>query len=159
MSIRLTYLIGLLLTCLLLFISIYLQMYDGFIPCPLCTLQRICFIILGIWFLFGIFIHKSQLGRVFINSLAVLTSAMGCALAGRQIWLQHFPNANANECGVSLQYMMKVLSFNELVQKIFTGSAECTQLGWEFLSLSMAEWSLVWFIFFLGLSVWLLRKS
>ncbi len=159
MSTRLIYLTGLVLVGLLLSISVYLQLYDGFIPCPLCTLQRLCFVTLGIWFLFGLFLHRNQLGRAIINSLSVLTSALGCALAGRQIWLQHFPNANANECGVSLQYMMKVLSFNELIQKIFTGSAECTQLGWEFLSLSMAEWSVVWFIFFLALTIYLLRKS
>ena len=159
MSTRLTYLAGFILICLLLSISIYLQLFDGFTPCPLCTLQRVCFALLGVWFFIGIFIHKQKIARFFINFLCALTSLSGFFLAGRQIWLQHYPTANSNECGVSLQYMMQVLPFNEMLQKVFTGSAECTERGWEFLYLSMAEWSLVWFAFFLCLTSYLFLKN
>jgi disulfide bond formation protein DsbB len=159
MSIRLTYLLGFLVVCAILLTSIYFQVFEGIMPCPLCTLQRISFGILGLLFLTGLIAYKKVGFRLFINTLCGLTSMLGIFLASRQVWLQHFPSADASECGVSLQYMMQVLPMNEVIQKIFTGSAECTQRGWEFLQMNMAEWALICFIGFTILSIWLLCKE
>ena len=133
MSMRLNYLMGFIVVSAILLTSIYFQVFDGIMPCPLCTLQRICFGILGILFLIGIMAYKKYSVRLVINTLCGFFAIFGISLAGRQVWLQHFPSANASECGVSLQYMMQVLPMNEVIQKILTGSAECTQRGWEFL--------------------------
>ncbi len=152
------YLLGVGLVCLLLGISIYLQLFAGFIPCPLCTLQRLTFGLLGILFLLGIFLHKCRITRTIIHILLTAGSILGILLAGRQIWLQHFPSTGSNECGVSLEYMIQVLPLTEVVQKIVNGSAECTQIGWRFLYLDMAEWSLVWFIFFFLFTLCLFKK-
>lgn len=148
MTIRSTYLLGLIAVSLLLLTSIYFQIFEGIMPCPLCTLQRISFGILGILFLIGIFIHSKRPIRLIINGLCLLVSVLGIFLAGRQVWLQHFPSSENGECGVSIQYMMQVLPMNEVLQKIFSGSAECTQRGWEFLHMNMAEWALIWFLGF-----------
>lgn len=153
MSIRLTYLLGLIVVCAILLTSIYFQIFAGIMPCPLCILQRVCFGILGVLFLFGLFTFKKYGFRMFTNSLCGVFAILGMSLAGRQVWLQHFPSADASECGVSLQYMMQVLPMNEVIQKILTGSAECTQRGWEFLQLNMAEWAFICFIGFLILSI------
>lgn len=159
MPVRFTYFLGLTIVSVLLLTSVYLQFFDGFLPCPLCILQRLAFFLLGILFLGGIFLHTKRWGRFSINALATLTSLLGIIFAGRQIWLQHFPPVDASECGVSLQYMMQVLPMNQVIKKIFAGSAECTQRGWEFLSLSMAEWTMVWFILFFLFSCALLLKE
>jgi len=159
MSIRSTYGLGFLIICVILGTSFYLQLVSGVLPCPLCTLQRFSFILLGVLLLVGFIFNAHRFGRLIINLLAALVSLAGCILAGRQVWLQHSPNANAGECGVSLDYMLKVLPLNEVMQKVFTGSAECTQRGWEFLKLTMAEWSLLWFaIFFIVLLYALMRE-
>jgi len=158
MPIRLTYFFGFLLIVLLLTISIYLQIFDNFIPCPLCTLQRITFVGLGIWFLTGMVFGHKRLAAICINSLAFVTALTGTLLAGRQVWLQHYAASSSGECGVSLQYMVQVLPLTEVMQKIFAGSAECTQIGWQFLSLDMAEWSLVWFIFFILMTLYLFKQ-
>jgi len=149
MSTRLTYLLGLVVVCSLLLASLYFQFFQGIMPCPLCTLQRFTFGILGILFLIGMFVYKKHSRRLIINSLTTIFSVVGIMLAGRQVWLQHFPPADNSECGVSLQYMLQVLPVNEAISKIFAGSAECTQRGWEFLHLNMAEWALIWFLLFL----------
>lgn len=159
MSIRSTYLLGFVLASLLLFISIYLQFVDGILPCPLCAFQRATFGLLGVIFLIGIFTYKISILRFFMNGLAILTAVLGIILAGRQIWLQHFPPGN-NECGVSLEYMLATFPINEVIKKIFfEGSAECTQRGWEFLYLNMAEWSLIWFVILFVLSTMLFLKE
>ncbi len=156
---RSPYLLGSFAIVVLLSISIYLQFFDGFNPCPLCSLQRISFALLGVFFFIGIFLYKQRISRILINLFLLASSLIGALLAGRQIWLQHFPPLDNTECGVSLQYMMQVLPMNEVAKKILAGSAECTQNGWTFLWFNMAEWSLLWFLIFLAGSVYLLFKN
>lgn len=159
MSIRTTYLLGALFVILLLGTSIALQMFGGIMPCPLCTLQRLSFGLFGILCLIGLLINRSYLGTQAINFLCVLTSGLGIFFAGRQVWLQYFPSADSSECGVSLQYMMQVLPLSEVAQKILSGSAECTQRGFTFLGINMAEWALLWFVVFFVISLRLLIKK
>src|SRR5579863_2595626 len=120
MPIRSSYIFGLIIVITLLLASFYFQIYKGMMPCPLCILQRIAFGILGILFFIGIFVYPKHGFRLTINALCGLTSLLGIFLAGRQVWLQHFPSAHTTECGVSLQYMMQVLPLNEVIRKILT---------------------------------------
>jgi disulfide bond formation protein DsbB len=92
--------------------------------------------------------------------ICILFSAVGMGLAIRQVWIQHNPSAGASECGVSLQYMLQVLPLHEVMQKILVGSAECTVRSWEFLSLGMAAWAIVWFaLFFLLFTILLPQRK
>lgn len=159
MSIRSTYFLGFVFAVAVLVISVYLQFVDGILPCPLCAFQRATFCFLGVILLLGLLTYRVAILRFLVNSLAVFASLIGIILAGRQMWLQHYPPAN-NECGVSLQYMMQTLPMNEVVKKIFfEGTAECTERGFTFLTLNMAEWSLIWFVIFLILSLLLFFKK
>src|SRR5665213_2428400 len=138
MSTRKIYFLGFLFIAGLLLTSLYLQFFKGIEPCPLCTLQRLTFVLLGLLFLISIVVYKNKAARYVMHSLCGITSLLGIVLASRQIWLQHSPSFDG-ECGVSLQYMMQVLPLNEVMQHIFQGSTECAIRGWEFLSLNMAE--------------------
>lgn len=149
---------GFFLVAILLLTSLYLQFFEGFEPCPLCTLQRFAFLGLGVFYLLGLICYRWGFIRIFSSVLALLSATAGLFLSGRQIWLQHFPSDAGTECGVSLQYMLQVLPINEVAQRIFQGTAECSTRGWEFLTLNMAEWSLAWFVLFFLLSAYLLKK-
>ena len=153
MTIRNTYIVAFLVITFLLATGFYLQYVDGFIPCPLCILQRFSFALLWLFFLIGAVLYSKRWLRMSVDVLCVIVSIAGIVFAGRQIYLQKFPSPDGGECGVSIQYMMQVLPITEVLQKIFAGSAECTQRGWEFLYLTMAEWTLLWFIAFLILSL------
>lgn len=158
-STRIISLISVLTITFLLLLSIYLQVYKNILPCPLCTLQRITFIILAIFFLFAACFYKRFWLRIFFASVTTFFSLVGILFAGRQVWLQHFPTQNSSECGASLQYMMQVFSWNELIGKILEGTADCSKVEWEFLHLDMAEWALLWFIMFLFVSLYLLLRE
>jgi protein dithiol:quinone oxidoreductase len=158
MSIRTIYFSGLVIVTAILMTSVYFQVIDGIMPCPLCTLQRISFFLLGFLFLAGIFLHAKRKANLIITTFSGIISLAGIFFAGRQVWLQYFPPLDNSECGVSLQYMMKVLPMNEVIRKIFSGSAECTQRGWELLYLNMAEWALVWFSIFFLITIYLFIK-
>lgn len=155
---RKLYLFGFLIVCALLTFSIYLQRFKGFIPCPLCSLQRMAFTVLGILFLIGFFVYRKWLARLIVTIFLAVFSLVGLSLAGRQIWLQHFPTHTGDECGAGLKYMLSVLPIDQVLKQVIVGSGECTERGWEWLSLDLADWSMVWFaIFFLG-SLYLLVK-
>jgi disulfide bond formation protein DsbB len=156
MNTRTIYLLGLLATGTILSTSLFLQIFDGFIPCPLCTLQRLTFGVLGILFLVGCIFYNKKLVKPIISITGLIFSIAGIFFSGRQVWLQHFPPADASECGVSINYLLQVLPIHQVFQKILSGSAECTQRGWEFLHFSMAEWGLFWFVIFFFLCGYLL---
>lgn len=159
MTTRSVYFLGFTIVIVLLLTSAYFQMVDGFMPCPLCTLQRITFGMLGLLFIIGLFTYTRRIARMTMNTLCLVTAAIGMMLAGRQIWLQQFSSPDNAECGVSIQYMMQVLPWHQVLQKILAGSAECSEPGWKLLYLNMAEWAFIWFAILFCMMVYLLIKE
>ncbi len=152
---RKSYLIGFIVTAILLSVTFYLQQFEGFIPCPLCILQRMTLGLLGAMFLIGAILNVKKIGNSLLSLLAALIALLGTFLSGRQVWLQHLPPDKNADCGASLQYLMHVLPFDQLISRILQGTAECTQKGWTFLHISLAGWSLICFI---GFFVFCLRQ-
>jgi disulfide bond formation protein DsbB len=42
---------------------------------------------------------------------------------------------------------------------IFKGSGDCTKVDWTFLGLSIANWSLIWFAFFIVVAIVLVARQ
>lgn len=149
MSQRYMFVLSFLTVVAVLGMGYYLEYYQNFIPCPLCTLQRLCFVICGIFFALGILTYKSRIMTTLINFSVMLFSGLGMFLAGRQIWIQMYASADSSECGISLEHMLTILPWQDVMQKVFSGSAECSQRGWELLGINIPEWSLIIFTAFL----------
>ena len=145
MTNRLLFLLTFLTVAALLGSGFYLQYYDGFMPCPLCTMQRLSFAAVGIMALIGFLFHRRRLITIPSSLFVVLFSVAGFFFAARQTWLQLFPSAESSECGVSLEYMMQVLPLHEVMSKILAGSTECSDKTWSLLTLTMPEWSMICF--------------
>ena len=143
---RLFYLLLFLSCSSLLAYGYYLQFVDGLEPCPLCIFQRVAYMATGLIAFIGLLHGPSLLGIRIYGVLLSVASLVGAMIAGRQVWLQHLPSDQVPECGPGLEYMMQVFSFTETLQKVFTGSGECAEVVWTFLGLSIAEWSLAWFL-------------
>ncbi|MFB3100110.1 MAG: disulfide bond formation protein B, partial [Gammaproteobacteria bacterium] len=79
------------------------------------------------------------------TSLILIASLCGAGIAGRQIWLQHLPEDKIPECGPGLEYMLDTFPFTDALRMILSGSGECAEVQWTFLSFSIAEWSIVCF--------------
>ena len=148
------------LACLLLLgFGYYLQFVEGLDPCPLCIFQRVAYLGVALFCLAG-FLHGPAItGRRIYSALALVCAAAGAAIAMRQVWLQHLPPEQVPECGPGLEFIMDVFPIFEALKMIFTGSGECAETIWTFLSLSIAEWSLFWFAAFSALLVYHLLKS
>lgn len=159
LSYRFICFIGFSLIAVLLMLAFSIEEYYSINPCPLCILQRVDLVFLGIIFLFGASLNLNKAGQIFIGIFVSIISLSGIALALRQVWLQHLPPNSSSDCGASLQYLMKILPFDQVVRKVLEGSAECSQTTWEFLHISMAGWSLIWFVIFFLFGVYLLTKK
>ncbi len=159
LSLRQTYFLGLLWVIGLLLISYYLQTHDGMIPCPLCILQRIAMCLLGFCFLIGTLMTTTRLKSILVGCVSCFISILGIVLSGRQVWLQQLPPNLTADCGASLDYLLHVLPLDQVVQKIFQGTAECSEINWQFLHLSLAEWSLFTFFYLLVFSLFQLKRG
>lgn len=143
---RLGYGIGFLICVALFAFALYLQYYEQQEPCPLCILQRIAFIGLAVVFLVAALHGPGVIGSIVYSGMLFVVAGIGAAIASRHVWLQHLPKNQVPECGPGLEYMLRKFSLGQTLEKILAGSGECAEVGWTFLGLSIAGWSLLWFV-------------
>ena len=143
---RLGYLAGFLICGGLILYALYLQYYEYQNPCPLCVLQRVVYIALMVVFLLGALHGPRRTGAIVYSTLLMLVSLTGAGIAARHVWLQHLPKDKVPECGPGLGYILDRFPLFNALEKVFRGSGECAEAGWRLIGLSIAEWSLVWFI-------------
>ncbi|HZC03721.1 MAG TPA: disulfide bond formation protein B [Gammaproteobacteria bacterium] len=156
---RLSYLLIFLVCAGLLGFGYYLEYGKGLDPCPLCILQRLFFLVIGLGGLIAALHNPKSLGIRIYSGFLVLLSVMGATVAGRQAWLQHLPPDQAPECGPGLEYMLEIYPLGETLVKILKGTGDCAEVDWTFLGLSIAEWALISFIVLTAVSVLQLWKA
>ena len=159
MTPRLGYAVGLLVCGALLAFALYLQHVQGQDPCPLCILQRIAFIGMMAVFAIGALHGPARKGAIVYSSALAVIAVIGGAIAGRQVWLQMLPPDKVPACGPGLEYMLDRFPLSQAVQKILAGSGECAEAGWRFLGLTIAGWSLVWFVVLGGFAVYIALRA
>ena len=147
------YLAGFLVCAGLIGFALYLQYVVGEDPCPLCLLQRIAFMGLGIVFLVAALHDPRRAAAVVYGLLLLLFAGAGAAIAGRHVWLQSLPKNMVPECGPGLDYILSRFPLQKAIDMVLRGSGECAEKGWTFLGLSIAGWSLVWFVLLGALAV------
>ena len=106
----------------------------------------VVYIALMVVFLLGALHGPRRTGAVVYSTLLVLVSLIGAGIAARHVWLQHLPKDKVPECGPGLGYILDRFPLVNALEKIFRGSGECAEAGWRLMGLSIAEWSLVWFV-------------
>jgi len=107
--------------------------------------QRFAFIVIALFALIGAIYNPQKLFERIYTCLILIASLCGAGIAGRQIWLQHLPEDKVPECGPGLEYMLDAFPLTDALRMILSGSGECAEVQWTFLSFSIAEWSIVCF--------------
>jgi len=144
-------LLGLLACTALIGYALYVQYGLGLEPCPLCILQRIAVMVIGVLFLLAFLHHPADRGARVYGMLIDLAALAGIAIAARHLWIMAQPPGAVAECGASLDYMLDVLPLHEVLGKVLTGSGECAKLDWQFVGLSMPAWVLIALV---GVGTW-----
>lgn len=157
---RLLNLLAFLVCAVLLGFGLYLEHVEGLEPCPLCIVQRIEFIGVGLACLAAAIHGPQRFGRRVYAGLTLLFGVAGIASAGRQVWLQGLPPEQLPACLPSLEYMMEALPFQDIVRLMLHGTADCAEVTWTLMGLSIPEWSLLAFAGFAALALLqLLRRD
>jgi disulfide bond formation protein DsbB len=112
-------------------------------PCPLCIFQRVGVFALGLVFLFAAAHDPVGWGRRVYAALLGLSALATIGVAVRQLYIQSLPEGSVPACGASLDFLLKVFSFTEVLVKVLTGSGECARVTWRFLGLAMPGWVLI----------------
>ena len=94
MLIRLLNLLGLLGVSLVLLAAFYYQLFQNELPCPLCLLQRGCFVALGIGFALNLSVGPSRLH----DAMMLVSGLLGAGTALRQMAAPYRPG----RCGLWL---------------------------------------------------------
>lgn len=158
-SIRMTNLIALLICIGLLAFAAYLQLEQGIEPCALCIIQRFVFLLLAMLFTIGATLPMFRGWRRAYHWLIFLVAMLGAATAGRQVWLTHLPPDKVPGCGPGLYYILEHAPIDQIIPVLFEATGECAAIHWTFLTLSIAEWTLIFFVFFAIVAIWQAVRS
>jgi protein dithiol:quinone oxidoreductase len=152
---RLMYALAALIAASLIGAALVLQNVDQLEPCPLCILQRYAFVLVALFAALAAALPGR--GSTPFALLALISALAGAGVAGWHVHLQLFPPEESS-CGPSLQYMLSNLPLGRALPRIFQGYADCTQVDWTFLRLSMPAWALIWLIALGGMLGLALRR-
>lgn len=146
-TIRTSYVLGF-LCCIGLFIAAaYFQFVKGLLPCPLCQLQRFSLGLVALCYVLAAIQNPTPKGVKRYGLAILLFTALGALFAGRQVWLQaQLSSGQAVNCLPGLEYLMDNFSLLASLKIAFIGTADCAAIDFQWLGLSMAGWSLVFFV-------------
>ena len=125
----------------------------GLEACPLCITQQFLYCVVGLTTFIAYFHNPKPYIYKIYSGVILVASAFGSWVAGRQVWLQGLPEDQVPLCGPPLEYILEVFPFADVLNALFMGDGNCAEIPWQFLGLSMAGWSLIFFVLFMFLSV------
>ena len=126
-------------------------------PCPLCIFQRLLYIVIGFVGLFGWAVPS---WRLLWSALTTALAGLGFGVAAYQTWMQAYPHL-APECSFTdpnaIEQLVDWLGMQ--VPSLFLATGFCTSRDWEFLGMSMANWSAIVFAGIVVYAVVLFRSK
>ena len=134
-------------------VGLLLQHVVGLDPCPLCIFQRIAYFALALFALIAAWLSPRTSSRWF-GALVLVSALTGVGIAGRHVWLQMNPQGMS--CGPGLQAMLDNFPLTDVLPKVFRGSGDCSESAWTLLGLTIADWSLAWFVILSAATIFIL---
>tara|TARA_R110002050_G_scaffold9504_1_gene33060 strand:- start:204091 stop:204525 length:435 start_codon:yes stop_codon:yes gene_type:complete len=131
----------------------YFQFVDNLEPCPLCILQRVFTMLVGLVLLIAVLHNPKTVGVRIYSFLAGLLALLGASISARHIWLQNLPEDQVPSCGPGLNFMLDNFPLSDTVNMVLRGSGECAEVLWTFIGISIPGWTLLAFISLATLSL------
>jgi disulfide bond formation protein DsbB len=120
--------------------------------CPLCILQRMLYLLLAVEAVLCLPFSQRLWGQRLGGLLMAATAATGAFIAAYQTWLQRF--AKGVNCTADQPWWEQFVNWAGTQSPLlFEATGLCSEAGWVFLGLSIAEWSLVMFLGMTGLAL------
>jgi disulfide bond formation protein DsbB len=144
MNLRVANLLGVLVCASMMGFALFAQYGLELEPCPLCVLQRVAVITMGLIFALAALHGPGRIGGLIYGGLVAVAAGAGAGVAARQVWLQNLPKDQVPTCGPGLDFMLDTFGLGEVLQMVLSGSGECADVAWRFLGLSMPTWVFLW---------------
>ena len=129
--------------------SLTLQHLDGLDPCPWCVVQRLGFIAVALVALAAALHRPGSVGTAIYSVFGGLVAAGGVAAASYHMYIQSDP-ARAMACaGSPVERFLDASRLGNIFPPLLQYDGLCTPKPWKFLTLSIPEWSLGWFVILL----------
>lgn len=132
-----------LLSALLLAFGYYLEWQQGIVPCSLCYVQRVVFMILLLISLIAAIHHTHKKGQLIYLALLIVSALTGAGIAAWQVWLQA-SNGSNTAC------LPNIGPLGEWLES----SGGCGEISWQFWGVSIPGWSLLCFMLIAVLAIW-----
>lgn len=129
--------------------ALYLQYVKGLEPCPLCILQRLSMVGLGIVYLLAALHNPRRAGQRIYGVLKMMAVMAGIVVASRHVWLQQLPPDQVPSCGPGYTYLMENFPLLDALSVIFHGSGECSKIDWTLVGVTLPQLTLAVFVLFL----------
>lgn len=153
-DVRVANLLGALVCASMMGFALFAQYGLDLEPCPLCVLQRVAVIAMGLLFAVAALHGPGRAGGIVYGALVAIAAGAGAGVAGRQVWLQNLPKDQVPACGPGLDFMLDTFGLGEALQMVLSGSGECADVAWRFLGLSMPTWVFLWCVALGGFALW-----
>ncbi len=141
--------------CLILFgYALFAEHVQGYEPCPLCILQRVAVIGLGLAFLLAALHHPAGRFRHAYSALCGAIGLAGGSVAARHLWIQAQPEGSVPPCGASFDFILENFGVVAAVREALTASGECAEIDWSLLGLAMPAWVLLALLALTAWAVW-----
>lgn len=138
--------------------GLYLAKTLNLAACPLCILQRMVYLTLALTSLIALCLQRCRLSQTLIALGNSGLAGTGAFIAGYQVWLQRF--ATDVSCTANAPWWEAFVYWaGEKIPLLFEATGLCSEAGWKFLGLAIADWSLLAFTGLLLLSLIALFKS
>ena len=125
--------------------GLYLAKTLNLAACPLCILQRMVYLALAAFSLLGLCLQRCRLSQTLVALGNSGLAGLGAFIAGYQVWLQRF--ATDISCTANAPWWEAFVYWaGEKAPTLFEATGLCSEAGWKFLGLAIADWSLLIFI-------------
>lgn len=125
--------------------ALFAQHVLGLEPCPLCILQRVGAVSLGLVFLLAALHGAGTFGARVWGVVIFVTALVSASVSARHVWIQNLPPDQVPACGPGLDYVLDVFGLAEGLKMVLHGSGECAEVVWRLFGLSMPAWVFICF--------------
>ena len=143
---------------LMIVAALWIQLTYQLEPCPLCITQRIIFIVLGLLFVFFVWLPLNFFVRIIYLLAIGITSIVGLIFSARHVLIQQKYITVPAECGIDLDYMFENFPLMEAFNLLFQGTGDCSKVDWTFYGLSLPMMAFLGYLFFLIYALFIFKK-